>query len=266
MSYHSLGAGLLLASLLVLPVSAAPRKPGKNNSPPSVDAEKLTARKLTGKLVSTPGTDRSFTLQIQLQQLKLKPDALRPRDDPELRNLARSQRRLLQLQDRLARSRNPARELRQIQEVQQQMQADLLRAQLRPQPNPYQVVTTTQDVTVQAAPDADVRTLVLPEPFDEKGNIKTRYTREELKKLKGKKAHLPGYESSLEDLKVGQVVEVTLAPRKARKPAPNNKDLDKDPVEDAEKKVQAGLIVITSEASAGEERAGGKKPAGRKKL
>jgi hypothetical protein len=107
----------------------------------------------------------------------------------------------------------------------------------------------------------------LPEQFDEKGNIK-KYTKEELKQLKGKDTNLPGYESSFEALRPGQLVQVTLATHKAKKPAASpgdakdkpaaDKAADKDKAaekdkpaadkdKDSEKHKQVRLIVILKE-------------------
>src|SRR5262249_37754586 len=129
------------------------------------------------------------------------------------------------------------------------------------------------DIEFQHRELVKVRTMILPEQFDEKGNIK-KYTKEELKELKGKDKDLPGYESSLEKLEAGQVVTVTLAaysrpkPKPEDKPRPedkvnpedkiNAKDLDKVKP-DEEKKMQVRVIVIKEEAPSAPERKGRKK-------
>jgi hypothetical protein len=121
----------------------------------------------------------------------------------------------------------------QIQRLVAQMQV----GQARAQQNLYNVVTRYQDIDFQAEENVKVRTMDLPEQFDEKGNIK-RYTKEELKQLKGKDTNLPGYESSFEALKEGQQIQVKLAEHKAKKPASTSpgdaKDKEKD--KDAQEK------------------------------
>ena len=79
--------------------------------------------------------------------------------------------------------------------------------------------------------------MALPQAFDDKGDIK-KYTPAELKELKGKDANLAGYESTAENLKTGQVVQVILKRHQAPKPPPADapkKDADKDKDKDTEK-------------------------------
>lgn len=116
--------------------------------------------------------------------------------------------------------------------------------------------TIKYEVEFQASSKAKVRTLVLPEQFDDKGKPK-KYTAKQLAELKGKDTHLPGYESSLEKLESGQVVRVTLRP--APPPPAKAKAKDKDAAEAAakdEKKMQATLIVILKEGDGGSSAAG----------
>lgn len=121
----------------------------------------------------------------------------------------------------------------------------------------YKTTTTKHEIEFQASEKVKVRTTILPEQFDDKGNIK-KHTAKELAELKGKDKNLPGYESSLERLETGQVVRVTL------KAAPTRgaKDKDKDAPADArvDKKMQAAVIVITKESGSG-----GAMPKGKKK-
>ncbi len=107
----------------------------------------------------------------------------------------------------------------------------------------FHVVNAAQKVDFQAEENVKVRIKALPEQFDDKGNIKT-YTKEELAELKGKDKNLPGYESSLDKLQNGQIVQVTLGVHKKPKPvAPPaaspavEKDKDKD--KDADKETDA---------------------------
>ncbi len=112
--------------------------------------------------------------------------------------------------------------------------------------------TIKYEVEFQASSKAKVRTLVLPEQFDDKGKPK-KYTAKQLAELKGKDTHLPGYESSLEKLESGQVVRLTLRPAPPP-PVAKAKAKDKDAAEAAakdQKKMQATLIVILKEGDAG---------------
>lgn len=90
-----------------------------------------------------------------------------------------------------------------------------------PQP---QVVTKTYDIDVTAAPEAKVRIKNAPPRFDQKGNL-LKYSADELRELKGDSPEdkkLPGYKRDFADLKVGDVVAVSLV-----RPHPDAKDKDK---------------------------------------
>jgi hypothetical protein len=220
------GAVPFLALLLALP-AAAQKKPALPNNP--VDADKLASGQFTGFLLTTPGTDRTFTVRVQYQDLQLKPNALRTANNQN-NHANRQLQQIARLQQQMARSKNPAQQLAQIQRIMAQMQA----GQLRAQQNLYNVVTRYQDIDFQAEENVKVRTMELPEQFDEKGNVK-KYTKEELKQLKGKDTNLPGYESAFEALKEGQLIQVTLADHKAKKPATSPGDA-KDKEKDAKEK------------------------------
>ncbi len=254
------GAVPFLALLLALPAAAAQKNKPQPQSP--LDADKLASGKFTGFLLTTPGTDRTFTVRVQYQDVQLKPNALRNANS-QSNHANRQLQQIARLQQQMARSRNPAQQMAQIQRLVAQMQV----GQLRAQQNLYNVVTRYQDVEFQAEESVKVRTMDLPEQFDEKGNIK-KYTREELRQLKGKDTNLPGYESAFEALKEGQLIQVTLAAHHAKKPATTSGDakekltldkalekdkekdkssLDKALDKDSEKHKQVRLIVIVKE-------------------
>jgi hypothetical protein len=118
----------------------------------------------------------------------------------------------------------------------------------------YKTTSAWTEVEFQASEKVRVRTKLLPEQFDEKGNLK-KYTSKQLAELRGKDSQgLPGYESSLDKLAPGQTVSVQLAPAKVAA-----KGKDKDDAAAAEKKMQVRLIVILAEPSGGEGRAVPKK-------
>jgi hypothetical protein len=262
-----LGAVPLLTLFLALP-AAAQKNPAKPQN--ALDADNLTSGQFTGALLTTPGSDRKFTVRVQYQQLQLKPNALRTANNAN-NNANRQLQQIARLQQQMAKSKNPAQQMAQIQRILAQMQV----GQVRAQNNLYNVVNRTQDIEFQAEEDVKVRTTELPEQFDEKGNIK-KYTKEELKQLKGKDKDLPGYESTFEALRAGQLVQVTLTTHKAKKPAASpgdskdkpaadkaaekekdnaaakdkpalDKALDKDKDKDSEKHKQVRLVVILKE-------------------
>jgi hypothetical protein len=241
------GAALVLALVAAVPVRAADEKKKADAADPKkdVDADKLTPGEFTGKLVSVPGSDGAFTLEVQYERVELKdPNALARTENKEVQQSVREEREIARIQSDMARSRNPRDYVRHLQDLQNAMarfQAQAAQQGLRPQDSPFKAVADKKDVDFHAADDVKVRTADLPVKFDEKGDIK-KYTAAELKDLKGKDPALPGYEAKAEDLKVGQTVKVTLARRKADK-----KDDDKEKAKD-EPKMEVTLIVIEAEA------------------
>ncbi len=237
---------VMVAGLLALGCASVLAAPPKG--PPALDADKLAPGVFTGTIVSTPNTDRLFTLNVTYQKLQLRPGQNLGRTNA---NLQRQYNHIIQLQNQLmnpGRHRNPVALMQQLQNAMVNFEVQMARAEA----NLFQVVSATQKVEFQAEENVKVRIKDLPEDFDDKGNIK-KYTREELAELKGKDKNLPGYESSIDALKVGQVVQVTLgAHKKPRQGAPSsaskNKDADSD--KDSEKevtnqhKMQVKMIVI----------------------
>jgi hypothetical protein len=257
-----LGVVLLGALVCVLPGEGAPTPPAKGKD---IDAANLPAHVYSGKLVSVPDADRMFTLAVSYPEIVPNPNY-----KPD-RNIQREINRINQLQAQAARSRNPRQvqsDINQINQLSVQLQRRIAQAQA----NAIKIVQRTANVDFQAEENVKVRIMALPEAFDDKGNIK-KYTAEELKELKGKDSHLPGYESTMAALKPGQTVRVLLKHHHAPKPtaptspggslkdADKDKSLDKDkdtpkepekeaPKEGAnEKKMQVTVIVIDDDGS-----------------
>jgi hypothetical protein len=254
---RTLGAGLVLALLLALPLLADDKKT-------PVDSEKLTPGDFTGKLKSTPGSDRSFTLTVEYSHLELKNPNQLPKNNPALKNLTKDVQKVARLQQQVANAKKPQDQVKRLQELQNavaQLQLQAARADVNIQ-QLFKTVTNKKDIDFRAAEEVKVRTLNPPVTFDEKGNVK-KYTREELKELKGKDSNLPGYESSFDQLQAGQVLKVTLARTKepaksdkdkdADKDNDNDKDKDKDNDKDkdksADKKSEVTLILIKSDGT-----------------
>ncbi|VTR99501.1 hypothetical protein [Tuwongella immobilis] len=72
----------------------------------------------------------------------------------------------------------------------------------------------TEKMTFQVSPETVIRTHVLPPKPSDNPNKPARYTREELKKLKGPNPRLPGYEAKAEDLRGGLIVMIELGQTK----------------------------------------------------
>jgi hypothetical protein len=248
------GIGYLLCvvGLVASTVAAPPQTTGQG----TLDSDKLALGWFAGTVMSIPNANRMLTVNVAYQKLQLKPG----------QNLARSNQglqlqynRILQLQNQMnrppSRGHNPMQAMQQLQNAMNQFQVQLAGTEA----NMFQAVKATQKVDFQVAENVKVRMRALPEQFDEKGNIK-KYSAEELAALKGKDKHLPGYESSLESLKPGQIVQVKLSTSKKPRPATasrsSNRDgskeatkeqhasADKDKDASTEHKNQVGLIVI----------------------
>ena len=191
--------------------AAPPANPAKS----SLDADQLSPGLFTGIVVSTPKADRKITINVSYQKIQLKAGQNLAQAN---QSLQRQYNRILQLQNQLmrppSRGHNLANTMQQLQNALVQFQTQLARTQA----NLFEVVNATQKVDFQMEESVKVRIKDLPEPFDEKGNIK-KYTREELAALKGKDKDLPGYESALDKLKAGQMVLVKLSPHKRPRPA-----------------------------------------------
>lgn len=245
------GLGLLLCvGSLAASALAAPPPPAQA----TLDADKLSPGVFTGTVLRVPDTDRMFTVDVAYQKLQLKPGQNLARTN---QGLQRQYNRILQLQNQMmlpaSRRHNPMQTMGQLQNAMIQFQVQLARAEA----NMFQVINATQKVDFQVEENVKVRTKELPEQFDEKGNIK-KYTAAELAALKGKDKYLPGYESALESLKPGQIVQVKLSPHKKARPASSSavssEDNGKEGAKDKhtasdkdsshEHKLQVGLIVI----------------------
>jgi hypothetical protein len=234
-------AAVLCAGLLAMPVVAA-------NTPKDVDGDKLPAGQFTGKLVSTPGTDGSFTVNVETDRVELKQGAART-ENRDVQQLMRDQQRVEQTQSEIARARNPSeyrRLMNQLVGEMQRLQVQAARLQ-RQEGGDYTVKKDHKNIDFHTADDVKVRIMSPPVQFDDKGNPK-QYTKEELDALKGKDKDLPGYESTIDSLKVGDTVQVTLKPPKSEK---KDGDKDSDPKKDAEaqKSNEVTLIVIQAQAS-----------------
>jgi hypothetical protein len=70
--------------------------------------------------------------------------------------------------------------------------------------------------------DVQVRTRLLPQSFDEKGNPR-KLTKEEVKELRGNDSKLPGYAADYSDLKAGQAVLIYLGRVKTTTPKERSK-------------------------------------------
>lgn len=260
-----IGSGLLVAVIFGLPVADVLAQKKKKDDPAAVsdviDSSKLTAGEFVGKLSGTPASDRMFRLEIEVPAPAGNGKAGWNGGNNTASRLAQAQQRMAQAQARLATARTP----QQRQQAQQQLlqaQQQLQQAAAQPGRNPGgagNVKMVKKEIEFQLTEKAKVRTMLLPEAFDDKGNAK-KYTKQELAELKGKDKTAVGYESSAEKLEVGQKVRVYLASVAVKAPA---KDKEKDEEVMAEKSKQVRMLVIL-EAGSGEAPTKGKGKAKKK--
>jgi hypothetical protein len=263
-----IGIGFFLC--LVGFAESAPPKGKPAQSTPKVDADVLPPGHFVGTIANAPNSDRMFTLKITYPEVRLKPGGRMPNlshahsqymnnQYRQMMNLQRQEGRMehhrvhnmMQMQQMYMQMKmTQQRTLARLQQQQLRQELNLLQQEIRAIQNMYQVVPVTREIDFQADANVKVRTKVLPEQFDDKGNIR-RYTSEELSALKGKDKNLIGYESSVEALQPGEVVLVLLHSHKKSHSAglatPNSKKDkadDKEADSSIEHKMQVTMIVI----------------------
>jgi hypothetical protein len=116
----------------------------------------------------------------------------------------------------------------------------------------YTYENKTYELEVATVEDVVVRNNKPPEQFDEKGKPK-KYTKAELKELKGPNPKLPGYTAEFSDIQQDQLVRFHLVKQKGARPVkPKPKGKDKDAELDLEGNLpQASMIVILAQPPAG---------------
>ena len=240
-----LAGACVLTLVLAVPAQAQKQNPGQKPGQ-TLDAEKiLRPGDVAGRIVSLSGN--LFTLRVPYTTLELKPNARQILDSTNRQNqtLINQFNRLAQLQNQLATARNRNQYnsiMRQINNLTNQIQ----RTGGRGQQSPYRVVQKSADIEIELSPDVKIRTNFLPFAYDDMGDPK-KYTKEEIKELKGPNPKEPGYKAELTDLKVGQDVKVTLARVKDKDldSPPENKDKPADKKDPADEKKDAAAVKKT---------------------
>lgn len=243
--------GLVFSSISI--ADAQDKKKSKkadNESDLPIDSAKLPGGEFIGVLQSVPGKDRLFLLATQSKEL-VPSEKGASSGSSGIQSTLQAQRQIIQAQRQVQQARN-------AQQRQQAMQR-MARAQLQVNralgggqgtkgiPPGYQVKNIRRDIEFQVSEKVKIRSLLNPEEFDEKGNIKKLSSRD-IAKLRGKDSHLPGFESSLDKLEAGQTVRVLLrpTPNKLTPKPQGDKDLSENG-ETEEKKMQVQTIVILGE-------------------
>jgi hypothetical protein len=211
----------------------------------ALDSDKLRVTEFVGTLKTTPGSDRTFVLETETPQLVPSGNG---RNGGRGNNVLQQQNQLLQAQRAVAMARSPQQRMQAMQRLQQAvLRQQQSMARSGGAPAGYRVNLTKQEIEFQASEKVKVRTMLLPEQFDEKGNLK-KYSKKELAELKGSDAALPGYLSGLDKLEPGQKVRVVLGPA-PRPAAAADKDKEADENPAAEKRTQVKMLVIVGESS-----------------
>ncbi|MFO0879055.1 MAG: hypothetical protein U0840_17060 [Gemmataceae bacterium] len=252
MHRHVFGVTLLLAFMVLVtagPQAQAQKKKKADDDKPAkaaVDSDKLRGGEFLGTLKTTPGSDRTFVIETETPQLVPSGNG---RNGGRGNNVMQQQNQLLQAQRAVATARTPQQRQQAMQRLQQavlRQQQSMARSGGSGIPG-YRVSMTKQQIEFQASEKVKVRTMLLPDQFDEKGNVK-KYSKKELAELKGSDASLPGYNSGLDKLEPGQKVRVVLGPA-PRSAAGADKDKEPDENPAAEKRSQVKMLVIVGESS-----------------
>lgn len=229
------GLALLLSLLVALPVlSAQDAKKDVKDAPKEKDVAKdkdpdkpapvayVKVGSVQGQIAGIGESGRTIRLKVP---------ALNPTEAQAL----------MRAQQQLATARTP----QQAAQYQQQIAQHQAR-----------LYSSTQEVSITAVDEAQVRLANPPTEFDDKGQPK-KHSKEELAKLKGD-PKLPGFKGDFSDLTAGQLVQVTLvrrkdapAPRPVNPRVPMKKDKDADPELVKDNMAQTNFIVVVQEARPG---------------
>lgn len=245
--------GISLAFLfLVLVGSPAQGQKKKKDAPTApaadLDADYLPPGDHSGKLLSAPLPSSSFILEMTFQSVTQKQGTTQnTQTNNTSMQLTRELQRINQLENQIARARTPQQAAQYTVQLQQAVAlAQLYQQKQGNAQGNLQVTSQKKTVEFHAGDDIIVRRLNLPSEYDDKGQPK-KYSAEELRKLRGNKPNLPGYEAKLEDLMTGTLVKVTTVAK--TKPASSTKKEDKDAA-DAPKTSVTMIVILGDDPNA----------------
>jgi hypothetical protein len=211
-------AAVLLLSVLLWPAGPANAQKAKKDDEPKNTTKAIKGGTLVGKVTNV---DEGHKIRLDITY------PVTTIDNGALQQVNQAQQRLVQAQYqlRLARDINGLNQARQqMAQAQQQLQ----QAQARV----YKTEMKNKELYVQAIDDVVVRSSKPIPRFDDKGELKKKFTRAELKELRGN-GKLPGYKANYEDVQVDQIVQVTLVKKKGAKPVRPKKGKPEDALGDA---------------------------------
>src|SRR5579862_1359047 len=181
---------LLAALAFLMPLTAADNKKDNKKDDPTLnplDSDKLPAADYTGKLLTMPATDGTFTMQIDFKHYEPKnPTQLSTKEAKLQAEIQTAQQKILTTQAHLA-AATKAKEITKYQNqlAQETAHYQQLVAQSQIKPSDLKEVTDTKVYEMKLQDKADIRYMNLPNVFDDEGKVK-KYTDAELKELKGK--------------------------------------------------------------------------------
>jgi hypothetical protein len=185
--------------------------------------ETLPPGEYVGKLLSVNPGGNSLVLQVTLHRKVLKnPDGPARTFEQISNDIDKDTDRIGKVQRDAVISRSMAEYQRKRQEAdketakyQQGLQKQLNQLQdqhFNPQPVEYVTLSERKDAQLTTAKDVKVRLRELPS-IDDDGRVRTKYTADEVRKLKGDEPDQPGYNGKLRNLNPGEFVRVTVAPK-----------------------------------------------------
>lgn len=200
---HALSLAALALSLVVLGTSAPVRAQKGADDETKNSAKTVKAGVLVGKVTNVE-ENRKIRISVSYPETTI--------DQGAVQQVAQAQAQVAQaqLQMRFARDPNGVFQARQ-----QMLQAQVQLAQA--QARVYRTEIRSQEIYVQGNDDLNVRASKPIPRFDDKGELKKKFTKAELKELRGN-GKLPGYEADFSDVQVDQIVQVTLVRPKGVKP------------------------------------------------
>jgi hypothetical protein len=192
------------------------KKQGQGKTVPTTeeDYKSLSNAQIIGKIVNAQASDKTLTLEIEYSLLQPKGKKSASKASPAVAQLYRAQQQMLQQQMAGRNTAVSARHLLQLQ--QHSVRVGHLGAGSGGAGPHFTIKTERKQFDLQAEDNVRIRIAKLPLQVDDNGKPKP-YTDTELKERKGADPTLPGYASTFEELKAGQVVKIKLGRSKPAK-------------------------------------------------
>lgn len=214
------GAALLLGVLGILPADVIGQAK-KNQQPKAEPATEQdyyliqNQKALTGQVLAFDDASHTVSVRIDFPEWVPNPK-YRPNTGAQ-NNLIHDYNRMMQDMQRLATSRNPRQaqqQLNNMMNLQNRIASDMVRAMnLNPNNPPFIQKHHIKDFDFDTEEKIVYRKMFLPQEYDDTGNLK-KYTKEEIKKLRGDNKPKDSYSATASEFHPGQGVWVYLNPPK----------------------------------------------------